>query len=154
MGGGLHPDGLIYLTGTDSGEILLWDLKSRSLAGSLKDADTTSDGSVASVQVSNNGYHIAAAYSSGSVRVWDLRKQKCIAVLNQKEPLLSVSCVAFDPAGKYLAFGGKGGARIITVKNWDSITVSLSGVGAASGLVWDNTFIAANSDSERKVGFF
>eukprot|EP00522_Entomoneis_paludosa_P014762 CAMPEP_0172449468 /NCGR_PEP_ID=MMETSP1065-20121228/8174_1 /TAXON_ID=265537 /ORGANISM="Amphiprora paludosa, Strain CCMP125" /LENGTH=524 /DNA_ID=CAMNT_0013201153 /DNA_START=14 /DNA_END=1588 /DNA_ORIENTATION=- len=152
--GCLHPDGLIYLTGNAQGEIQLWDLKSKTMAGSLKDAETANDGAVVSVQVSNNGYHIAAAYNSGNVRVWDLRKQKCIATLNQDKALATVTCVAFDPAGKYLALSGKGGATIITVKEWDKTTASLTGGAIASGIAWGPSLIASYSTNGRKVGFF
>ena len=148
--GTLHPDGLIYLTGCSSGKILLWDLKSQSMAGVLEEPGNDSD-PVVSLDVSNNGYHIAASSITGRVRVWDLRKQKVIAVLNQKEnPLESVLTVAFDESGKYLAYGGKGGLRIVTVKEWESTTASLN-AELTSGVVWGKDWVATCSTEQRDV---
>ena len=151
--GALHPDGLIYVAGCSTGKILLWDLKSRSMAGTLKDPDIDNN-PVVSLHVSNNGYHIAAAYSSGRVCVWDLRKQKVIATLNQNDNALeSVLSVAFDPSGKYLAYSGAGGMRVLTVKEWDKITSSL-GETVMSGIAWGKTWVAGCNSQQRQVTFY
>jgi WD40 repeat protein len=60
--------------------------------------------------MSNNGYHVAVAYSTGIVLIWDLRKLDVIAILNQPTNTGnvpdSVPCVEFDNSGKYLAMAG------------------------------------------------
>ncbi|KAL7556355.1 hypothetical protein ACA910_006283 [Epithemia clementina (nom. ined.)] len=151
--GALHPDGLIYVTGCSSGKIFLWDLKSRSMAGTLEEAANDND-PVFSLHVSNNGYHIAAVYGTGKVCVWDLRKQKVIAALNQDDKALeSVMFAEFDPSGKYLAYGGKGGIRIITVKEWDSITAALD-EELSSGIVWGKNWLAVSSTQHRQINFY
>ena len=90
---------------------------------------------VSAVAVSNNGYHIAAGYASSTLRFWDLRKQKVVASLDKQ--LDSISTVAFDKAGKYAAFGGAGGLKITTIKEWGT-TASLETKKPVSGIVWSS----------------
>lgn len=127
--GALHPDGLIYIAGTSSGDLQIWDLKNKSMAGTLSGSEA-----IVSVTVSNNGYHIASTNKSGVVAVWDLRKQKLVASLNEEQGELgSVHSVAFDPSGKYLSYGGEKGIRVSTVKEW-GVTASFN--SAADHLTW------------------
>lgn len=146
--GCLHPDGLIYIAGTAAGEILAFDLKGKSLAGTMKNPNSKDDDPLVSLAVSNNGYHIAAAYASDKVCVWDLRKQKILAEMNSKEKdavtVESVTAVAFDESGKYLAYGGVDGTNIITVKEWDTVTKHLPAKKPVTGIVWGG---AGNTDS-------
>ena len=146
----LHPDGLIYFTGTDSGEVQLWDLKSKTLASKVGEP---SGDAIVSIQASNNGYHLAVGHSSGMVKVWDLRKQKCIATMNNDKALDSISAVAFDSAGKYLAYGGKKGTKIVAVKEWDTVTATYP-AKVASSIVWGPSFVASSSIQQRDVAFF
>jgi len=147
--GSLHPDGLLFISGTKSGQVHVWDLKNKSLATSLKEGDE--DDAVTAVSFSNNGYHIAVAHESASVNFWDLRKQKVAATL--KDQLDSITAVAFDKAGKYAAMGGKGGVKITTVKEWGT-TASLESKHPVSGIVWSKSAIETCSDKERYVHFY
>jgi WD40 repeat protein len=112
------------------------------------------------IAFSNNGYHLATAHKKASiVRVWDLRKQKTLAILNKAEDgtaLRSVVCLAYDDSGKYLAYGGAGGLHVTTVKEW-SITAQLPLDHIVSSLVWasnnDQKWIATCSSQERMVRF-
>lgn len=114
----LHPDGLIYVAGTAEGALLLWDLKSKSLAASMQEEKETAS-AVRMVQVSPNGYHIAAAHANGAVRIWDLRKQKLLATLTTK----GATSVAFDAAGKFVLYGGGQGCNItaVPIKEWENV---------------------------------
>ncbi|EEC42741.1 predicted protein [Phaeodactylum tricornutum CCAP 1055/1] len=160
--GVLHPDGLIYVAGSAFGELLLWDLKSQSLASTLKhDANddpgitrSEENDAVTNLAFSSNGYHIASSYASGKVVVWDLRKLKALATLNTEgdDILGTVHAISFDPSGKYLAFGGPGSVRISTVKEW-KITASFD-VSLASCLVWGDNWLAVSSEKKREIGFF
>lgn len=144
--GALHPDGLIYIAGTNSGDLQIWDLKNKNMAGTLSGSDA-----VVCVTVSNNGYHIASSNKSGSVAVWDLRKQKLVATLNegQSTGLDSVHAVDFDPSGKYLAFGGEKGIRVSTVKEW-GVTATFN--SAADLLSWAGAAMLVSSGRKgRKV---
>jgi len=123
----LHPDGFLYAAGNEFGDVHLWDLKSKNVASTLACPGSDGNVSVVAICVSNNGYHVAAAYSDAKVRVWDLRKQKLVAALNENSNeeeaaasalLETVECVDFDDSGKYLAYGGTGGIRITTIKEW------------------------------------
>jgi pre-mRNA-processing factor 19 len=119
---------------------------------SLQEGD---DGdAIAAIEFSNNGYHIAVAHHSGVVRALDLRKQKAIATLNESGELKAVTSVAYDPSGKYLAYGGTGSIAITTVKEWGS-TATIAVHKSASSLVWGGkSGLIACSDKERQVRFF
>jgi len=91
---------------------------------------TTTSSSVTSLDFSENGYHLASSNVDGQVIVHDIRKigsdKSVIARLNKNEPLDShpfttVNVVAFDPCGKFLAYGGDHGLVIVAVKEWDRI---------------------------------
>ena len=111
---------------------------------------------ITALAVSNNGYHIAAGHASSALHFWDLRKQKVVASLDKQ--LKSISTVAFDKAGKYAAFGGSGGVKITTVKEWGT-TASLETKKPVSGIVWssikdDNCVLEVSCDGERSVQLF
>lgn len=172
--GALHPDGLIYVAGTSTGAVHVWDFRNKSLASTLtmtaegaysatESADTVTD-----LDFSNNGYHLAVAYASGLVRVWDLRKQTVVVTMNQvvesdsedikKNMLTTVDTVAFDDSGKYLAYGGVGGIRVTTVKEW-GITAQVDSK-LVSSLVWksgndkSSFSMAVCSEKKRNVTFY
>jgi pre-mRNA-processing factor 19 len=131
----LHPDGLIYVTGTSEGNLLLWDLKSSSLAATLPGTTSLTD-----VTVSPNGYHIAAA-TTAEVQIWDLRKQKLIATLSAKSP---ISNVAFDAAAKFVMFTETNCVTMAPVKEWDRTVKWL--LEEPSHIVWSsNTGIILSS---------
>jgi pre-mRNA-processing factor 19 len=111
--GALHPDGLIYCVGEESGAVQVWDLKSQSLAGTLQPpAGDEDQGMLRALTISNNGYHVAAAYEHGVV-VWDLRKQKVASTM----PASEVRSLHFDgESGKLLAAANSDGVDIGTAK--------------------------------------
>jgi WD40 repeat protein len=97
---------------------------------------------------------LATAHKSAAVRFWDLRKQKTITTLNPEKSLLaSVTSLAYDASGKYLAYGGKGGVQVTTVKEWGS-TASLSSKSPVSGIVWGESMIVTCGEKERDVLFY
>lgn len=176
--GSIHPDGLIYATGTDLGNIYLWDFKSKQLATVLKYPKKNDVASkIKNIVFSNNGYHIATVterarnnddsdVNHNDVQVWDLRKQKMIAELNtdsaDNESLLlsEVSSLSFDPMGnKYMAFGGSGGMiHVITIKDWDNITKTIRVLKngkktkdrVITGLTWNNNYNKNNLDQRQE----
>ena len=97
---------------------------------------------------------MATSHSSAAVRFWDLRKQKTIASLNQEKGLNTVTSLAFDDSGKYLAYGGKGGVEITTVKEWKT-TASFAGKSVVvSGIVWGESMVMKCNDKGREVEFY
>jgi pre-mRNA-processing factor 19 len=149
--GALHPDGLLYAAGTTKGQVHMWDFKNKVLASTLQEGDA--DDAVVAVAFSNNGYHLATAHDSAAVRFWDLRKQKTMAVMNVgKELLESVTSLTYDPSGQYVAFGGKGGVKITTVKKWET-TASLES-NVVSGLVWNDPSIVGTCSNKQRAVYF
>jgi pre-mRNA-processing factor 19 len=70
--GAFHPDGLILGTGSASGALRIWDVRTLENPHSLP-------GHPAGVRMtclafSENGYQAASGGADGSVRLWDLRK--------------------------------------------------------------------------------
>ena len=142
--GKLHPDGLLFAAGTDSGDLQLWDFKSGSLAITLK--SDNDDSAVMDVSFSNNGYHFASVTSAGKVHAWDLKKQKTMAVLEE----IQAKMACFDVSGKYLAYAGEKGVVVTTVKEWD---VVVQWAKKTSALVWTTQSLITCSDKERAVRF-
>lgn len=102
---------------------------------------------------SSNGYHVGTAHVSGSVRVWDMRKEKLLTELNKGEKQLkSVTDLSFHPDGKYLAYGGHGGVHITMVKEW-KISAEIDDVKVATGILWGHKWLATSSDKGRTVTF-
>jgi pre-mRNA-processing factor 19 len=161
--GVLHPDGLIYIVAhAGTGDLFLWDFKSQSLADTILSSGLSSP--VTSVDCSNTGYHIAAAYRSGAVLVWDLRKQQVLATINEPgakdgDLLDAVVSVKFDDSGKFLAYSGNcrdgGGLSIgiVTVKEWNKRTMlTAPNFSATAGLIWGPTWIAVAASSKDDSG--
>ncbi|KXS14070.1 Prp19-domain-containing protein [Gonapodya prolifera JEL478] len=109
-----HPDGLILATPTPS-SVLLWDVKSSSIAATF---DSPTLGAHGSLAFSENGYHLATLGSDATVRVWDLRK---LAVGKEVKiaGVGSNGIVAYDYSGQYAAVAGGGEVRVYATKGWD-----------------------------------
>eukprot|EP00563_Minutocellus_polymorphus_P003885 CAMPEP_0181040084 /NCGR_PEP_ID=MMETSP1070-20121207/10855_1 /TAXON_ID=265543 /ORGANISM="Minutocellus polymorphus, Strain NH13" /LENGTH=613 /DNA_ID=CAMNT_0023118061 /DNA_START=42 /DNA_END=1883 /DNA_ORIENTATION=+ len=163
----LHPDGLIYVVGTAAGTVQVWDLSKQTPAGSVQAQGAGDEGvGIASIVMSDNGYHVATSTTAGTVQVWDLRKLKCVATLNADGADVGsvVKAVSFSPGeGKLLAYGGaKGTITVVGVKDWDnkttlSVTPPKKGnVATITGLVWTHggMSMASCSDSDRPVRFW
>ena len=109
------------------------------------------DDPVTCIAISENGYTIAVSHASAVVRVWDVRKNKLAATMN--DLFGSVGVVAFDKSGKYLAMGGDSGVKITTVKQWGT-TASYETKNPISGVVWSKTGLETCSDKDRSIHFF
>ena len=66
----------------------------------------------------------------------------------------SIQTVAFDKAGKYAAFGGNGGIRVTTIKEWGT-TANLDTKQPVSSIVWSSSSsLSVSCDGERSVQLF
>ena len=75
MCGQLHGDGLIFVTGVSTGDVKMWEVLGRKMAGRLEGHE----GGARCVSLSENGYYLASGDGAGSVRLWDLRKLKPVS---------------------------------------------------------------------------
>jgi pre-mRNA-processing factor 19 len=81
-----HPDGLILATTIgisqpkSDNSIKIWDVREqKNVAVFAEHSDM-----VKSINFSENGYYLASACDDGIVRLWDLRKLKCVKTLECK----------------------------------------------------------------------
>ncbi|KAG5460930.1 MAG: WD40-repeat-containing domain protein, partial [Olpidium bornovanus] len=74
----VHPDGMIFCSGTSSDVVQIWDIKTRTNAASF----AGHKGMVTAVAFSENGYLLATASADEPVvKLWDLRKLKTVQTL-------------------------------------------------------------------------
>lgn len=66
-----HPDGLICATGTEDGEVSIWNIRDMKKVAFLPH---TTNGAVRTVAFSENGFYLATGGSDGLIKLWDLRK--------------------------------------------------------------------------------
>ena len=91
--------------------------------------------------------------------MWDLRKQACLATINKDEP--PAKYIAFDPAGKFLAYGVSDGKKkkhvvnVVPAKDWDNVCGSfdLGKTFTMSGLVWTGpqTLVVSSSHGKKNL---
>ena len=132
--GQLHPDGLLFGTGTTGGALKVWDIREQKSV--LEFSSPSGASSVRCLSFSENGYLLAAGGDDGGANIWDLRKLKTIKTVDSANS--TVSAVAFDYSGTYLAMGtGDGNLRVAVVKDWEEPLV-LGGLHtkAVSALCW------------------
>lgn len=171
--GCLHPDGLIYAAGTTDGKVLIYDLKTQAVAGTLQGHDGNP---INFITISENGYHVATSSSSSAespIHIWDLRKLKLSATITPHEGVGTVTSLAFDPMGLYLAYSGAEATKICVVKDWDRVvgTLSKTKTGgkknatppSCGGVVWGgkglddeggSVWVAAGCDGEKPIRFW
>ena len=88
--GQLHPDGLLYGTGTAGGVLKIWDIREQKsvlefASPAAGNANTgAAKNSVRCVSFSENGYLLAAGGDDGGAHIWDLRKLKTIKTIESK----------------------------------------------------------------------
>ncbi|CBQ67502.1 probable PRP19-non-snRNP spliceosome component required for DNA [Sporisorium reilianum SRZ2] len=131
-----HPDGQLAATGTSTGAIRIWEVKSGANASTIQ---TELGGRVSALHFSENGYYLAAASDEGkAVEVWDLRKLTAVGKLTVDEgqdAKSGVSAVKFDASLQFLAVATDS-VSVYANKTWNQL-VKLEGTQKLSGLAWD-----------------
>lgn len=95
----VHPDGLMVATGSDSGVITLWDLRSQKAATNLEGHTSA----VTKLEFSEKAIHLASATDKDNVvKLWNLKKtHKAPQNLVHQQGSI-VRGISFDPYGAYI----------------------------------------------------
>ena len=130
----VHPDGLLLGTGGGDSVVRIWDLKQGKDVMSFPGHG----GPVTGLAFSENGYLLAAC-AADCVKVWDLRKFKCVKEMESK----GVSCVSFDHSGMYLAMAGAQGLDVVAPKSAYEYVLQVDDgarlpKGGVSSMLWEN----------------
>lgn len=95
----IHPDGLMVATGSTSGEINLWDLRSQTEAASLNGHKHA----ITNLEFSEKAIHLAStAEKENVVQLWNLKKTHKPPTSFIHEQGSTVRSVTFDPYGAYI----------------------------------------------------
>lgn len=111
--------GEALLSGGGEGRAILWDLRTLSTGGTVRQhlVLTGHTGEITSVACSSRGDLLATAGLDETVRLWDARTGKLRHTLRGHEG--EVMSLAFDSTGKILVSGGGPGLRRGQVKIWE-----------------------------------
>ena len=107
----LHPDGLIYSTGTNLGNLNCWHILDEKVVISLENGSNSID----KLCFSENGYYLACS-DKFSIKLWDLRKNtnKPLDLINTD---YKVNNIRFDCYGNNLIVVGNKDIRVYNTKN-------------------------------------
>eukprot|EP00210_Caulerpa_lentillifera_P004417 g4214.t1 len=113
----MHPDGLVLSSGTEAGDVHLWDLTQQRIVKSLVSNDSGHESKITGLGFHRNGIHMASA-SNEVVKLWDVRKMEVFKDLD----LESSSSLAYDYEGRYLAIGGDKEIKILdSLKDYEEV---------------------------------
>lgn len=130
--------GSVAVSGAEN--VLLWELKTGVLTGKLRDDPKAA---VTALSSHIESGVIAAGYSNGSIRIWDLQSQTAMMVLQGHRS--AVTTLAFCDDGTQLASGGQDTNIVI----WD--LVSEQGIMRLKGHRGPITGIVYNGDGSSRL---
>jgi WD40 repeat protein len=105
------PNGNLLATGTEDGEIQIWELATRLLCDTLPSHQQA----ITSVTCSPNGTLVVSTSHDSNLCIWDLVQRKCCRIIHHHPQSILFS--SFSPCGKLLATGSRDG--YVTVFNID-----------------------------------
>ena len=96
----VHPDGMLFSVGVPSGNVKVWDLKSRTDVASFGLEQPTT-----CLSFSENSFYFATGGAEGVLKVWDLRKfgDNRLEAVHAMELGAPVRSAVFDYSGQFLA---------------------------------------------------
>lgn len=137
-----HPDGVLHACGTKNGIIRVWDARDSSALAATLDEKFASDGSVASLSFSENGYYLAASGGAGGadIKVIDLRKLSTLkswqlASAGGKSAAATSTTVRFDPSAQFLTVVGTD-CRVYANKSFEELLAFEENAGHLTGARW------------------
>lgn len=98
----MHPDGLVVGSGTQAGDVHLWDLAQQRIIKTLASNDSGHSSHINGLSFHQNGVHMASV-SNEVVKLWDIRKMEVFKDLEFE----ANTSLNFDHEGRYLAIGGE-----------------------------------------------
>jgi YD repeat-containing protein len=113
-----------------TGELILWDVATRKEVAVLAGHQHA----VCSAAFSLDGARIASCGYDGTVRLWEARSGK--ALLSVRAQPGTVYEVAFDPAGKLLAWDDAGTVRLWDVRTGKEVGILQSQPGGVTGIAF------------------
>merc|ERR1712113_297247 len=138
----LHPDGQLLATGTQTNQILMWQIATGECIESF-----SHDSALSALAFSENGYYMATGDAGGVVKVWDLRKNENVF---EKKFGGGVTSIDFDIwGGQAIACASSNGTVVVTeTQTWSDVTTLRASKPVAIG--WNYNFKSmtiASSDS-------
>jgi WD40 repeat protein len=94
------PDGRTLALDNGSGDVLLWDIRTRRVTGRIR----TGQASPLVIKFSPDGKLLATAGGSSTIRLWNVARRQLVASADQTSP---VHDLAFSPDGSVLAAAGQ-----------------------------------------------
>lgn len=147
-----HPDGQLFSIGTSEGIIRIFDLFSSSNVSNFRSQDYETLGEIQSMNFSENGYFfVVSSKNSKDVKVWDLRKQEVVGVLESENG--GINEVIFDPSANFVAVLGND-VRVFNNKSWNLLKVYDGNTNSLSSGRWnpkDGSLLVTGIDRTLRV---
>jgi WD40 repeat protein len=138
------PDGTILATGSQDGNVRLWDMATQQEIGAPMSSGLEP---VETVAFSRDGTTLAAASGGGTIQLWNVTTRQETGTTMAAGPA-SAAALAFSPDGKLLAAGSRDG----NVRLWDVTTQSQQGLTMTAGAAVTDVSFGADGTTLATAG--